>query len=60
MKAYLSVMKYKTRYQAKKACPWATKICKCHMGWLAYESIEELKEDRKYSKVISEFSHNRI
>jgi len=63
MKAYLSVMKYKTRHQAKKACPWASKVAKCHLGWFAFATIEEFetyKEDMKKSKVISEFKYNRI
>ena len=47
MKAYLSVMKYKTRYDAKKACPWASKIAKCHLGWMAFAKIEEFESFKK-------------
>jgi hypothetical protein len=41
MKKYLDIMKFKTRYQAKKACPWACKITKCYMGWMAFQTIED-------------------
>lgn len=57
MKAYLSVMKYKTRYAAQKACPWATKICKCSMGWMAYEKVEEFDDDRRFTKLMDDKSH---
>jgi hypothetical protein len=58
MRFYLSVMKYKTRYKAQKACPWAAKIAKCYMGWFAFanlEEFEEYKQDMKKSITI----HNK-
>ncbi len=58
MRFYLSVMKYKTRYQAHKACPWASKIAKCHLGWFAFANLkefEEYKQDMKKSITI----HNK-
>jgi uncharacterized membrane protein YhdT len=47
MSVYLDIMKYKTRYQAQKACPWACKITKCYMGWLAFANLQEYDKFRK-------------
>lgn len=51
MTKFLSKMLFKTRYKAKKECPWAYKIKKCYMGWIAFENNEEYQnymiEERK-------------
>lgn len=43
-KQFLDIMEFKTRYAAKKSCPWAAKIWKVYMGWIAFENINDYQE----------------
>ena len=33
----------KTRYSARKECPWASRITKCVDGFMCFESISDYK-----------------